>query len=630
MSVPYPAKPVGKELRLVDSRRRLPCPARKPRAGAHSTVSAGLLAVLTPLLAAQSCAPVLTSGSGSGAASGNGMVVQDQVIVLTKSGTTEGQLEQLVVDAGATVQGQLAGLSAYLLQFAADRREKVEATLSGSPLVEEVVDNHYHENQPIVGDPLVGEQWFLATVRAQGAWAVTTGDPSVTVAVLDSGVQINHPDLVSKLIPGGNTYDGGSWEDKTGHGTAVAGIIGAASDLAEGVSSLAWQNPILPIRVTDDRGQATSWSLAAGINLAVQHRAKVINISFDTLYDDPIVLRQARQARLAGSLVVIAAGNSGRAVSGSVSTGRDALFVGATNKRDELASFSTTGNFVGLAAPGVDILTTKLGSGYGTFTGTSFSAPIVSGIAALIWSVRPTLTSSTVEAILAATAKDLGSAGWDSQYGAGRVDAQAAVELAERVVEQNDRTPPTVRITSPSAAVLVTGQVTIQVSADDGGMVADVTLRVDGATLAVDLSPPYTFYLDSLAYAAGAHKVEAVATDASGNAASHEITLVFAATTDTVAPSVTITSPLEGETMRGITTILARAADDRSLGSADILVDSRAIVHLNLPPATESTIAYNLIPQSIGLTAGVHRIVVRVLDLAGNQGSASVAVMVAP
>ena len=592
-------------------------------------VRTGLLVVLTPFLCAQSCAPTVPNGSGAGTPSGSDTVVQNQVIVITKPGATENQLVQLVADSGATVQGQLTGLSAYLVQFAADRRAQVEATLGGSTLVEDVVDNQYHQTQPTPGDPLVGDQWFLTTVRAQGAWAVTTGNPAVVVAVLDSGAQTSHPDLISKLTTGGNTYDGGGWEDTTGHGTAVAGIIGAASNSAEGVSSLAWQNPIMPIRVTNSQGQTTSWALAAGINLAVQQGAKVINISFDTLYDDAVVLRQARQARLAGSLVVISAGNSGRSASSTASTGQDAFFVGATNKRDELASFSTTGSFVDLAAPGVDILTTKLGGTYGTFTGTSFAAPVVSGVAALIWSVRPTLTPSTVEAILTATAVDLGTAGWDERYGAGRVDAQAAVELAQYVTEQKDRTPPTVQITSPSTATQVTGEITVQVAASDGGMVADVALQVDGVTLAVDPSPPYAFYLDSSAYAVGAHRVKAVATDISGNSASHEISLVFSSSTDTVAPTVTIASPQEGETIRGLTTIVARAKDDRSLASADIFVDDRAVTHLSLPAGTDTTVAYNLALQPLGLSAGAHRITVRAYDLAGNSGAASVRVTIA-
>ncbi|MBP7934563.1 MAG: S8 family serine peptidase [Phycisphaerae bacterium] len=580
-------------------------------------------AILAPLLMAQSCTPAAPGGADP-------TVVQDQVIVVTKPGTTESRLNQLVADSGAEVQGQLAGLSAYLLQFTADRRSQVESTLGSSPLVEEVVDNHYHETQPLPGDPLVGEQWFLPAVRAAGAWEVTTGNPNIIAAILDSGVQTSHPDLASKLTGGANTYDGSGWEDTTGHGTAVAGIIGAASDSSEGISSLAWQNPILPIKVTNDRGQTTSWALAAGINLAVQQHARVINISFDTLHDDPIVLRQARQARLAGTLVVIAAGNSGRTVTGSASSGQDALFIGATNKRDELASFSTTGSFVNLAAPGVDILTTSLGSTYGTFTGTSFSAPIVSGIAALIWSVRPTLTPSTVQAILIATAVDLGSPGWDDRYGAGRVDAQAALELAQQVVEQSDQTPPSVQITSPSSALRVTGGVTVEVSASDTDMVADLSLLVDDVVMAVDLSPPYKFYLDTSAYAAGAHRLKAVAADVSGNTAEHEISLVFATSADVVPPTVTISSPVQGATLRGLTTILARAMDDRSVGTADILVDDHIIAHLTLPPSTESTVAYNLSPPSAGMTPGTHRITVQVCDLAGNQASASVSVTVSP
>jgi thermitase len=552
--------------------------------------------------------------------------VPDELVVGMRAGADRADAAGLFAAAGVAAKSESPQLSAYLVTTAASVREQARSTLTASPLVEGVWDNAVYEAQSVPNDPLYAQQWHLPAINAPAAWDVTTGSDKVIVAVLDTGVDGTHPDLQAKLLPGANTYDGISGtQDVHGHGTSVAGVVAAATGNQRGVAALAWNSPILPIRVSDDKGRATTWALAAGIQAAVTGGAKVINISFAPLYKDTIVLRQAQVARLAGSLVIIATGNDGKEVVETESP--DAVFVGAVDQNGGLAWFSTYGSFVDLVAPGVSIYTTKLNSAYAPATGTSFAAPIVSGVAALLWSVNPQLRPATVEAILVNTAKDLGATGRDNLYGAGRVDASAAVRLAQTVVEARDTSPPAVSIVSPPGGATIGTPTAVSVWAYDSFGVADVTLSVDGATLATDAVSPYEFILDPAKLTAGMHTLTARATDTSGNAAEQAIAVVCTAAADPDRPVVTIRGPKDGATVRGIITVLADASDNRGLDFGEVLVDGHVIGSVHLQPDTTGTVAYNWNTAVVG-GAGSHTLTVRVYDASGNQGTAAVRVTV--
>ncbi len=554
-------------------------------------------------------------------------IVPDEMIVLINPGTEPAEKAALFEEAGVTEIDNLDALSASLVSLDPDSRESVRAAFDASDVVEESVDNEILEESRTPGDPLFDDQWHHELIGSEDAWNFTTGDEDIIVAVLDSGVDDDHEDLEDNLAGGESLIEGVDSDDSRGHGTAVAGIIGAMPNNRTGGTGMAWNCTLLPIRVSNDKGQTTSWDLALGIALAAERGAKVINISFAPLHNNALVLRQARQARLDNRLVIISSGNTGKR-----STAKDddlienALFVSAISSSERLSFFSTTGNHVDLSAPGQSITTTDLDDEYDSVSGTSFAAPVVSGVAALIWSLQPDLRVITVQDILLDTAVDLGEKGRDDDFGEGRVDAAAALAMADEIVEEDDDTRPTVEITSPSDGARVGKSTKIRVTAKDNVDVADVTLYVDGVALATDVSPRYQFYLNATRYDAGEHVISAVATDTSGNTRTDEITLEFTRDSgDSSRPSVQLVQPGSGDTVRGVITVLAEASDNKNLASAELLVDGKSVDEVNIS-GTQAAVAINWNTTSV--SDGSHEVSIRITDTSGNTRSDSVTVSV--
>ena len=292
-------------------------------------------------------------------------------------------------------------------------------------------------------DPRRGAQWNLDLIEADGARSVSTG-AGATVAVIDSGVQADHPDLAGRIGP---SYDvvqrDATPQDGDGHGTHVMGIVGAATGNGVGVESVAPGATLMAVRVLGDDGGGSIDDVARGIDWAREHGADVINLSLGS--DVPLLGAGGgdsfdaaiRRALAAGIVVVAAAGNNGVPVCEQPAARDGLLCVGAVDKRRARSFFSSFGSGLGLVAPGgsgataagmevgEDVLSTYAGSGYRELAGTSQAAPHVAGVAALLVS-RGVRGQAAVRRLLA-TATDLGSPGVDSQYGAGLVNARAAV-----------------------------------------------------------------------------------------------------------------------------------------------------------------------------------------------------------
>jgi subtilisin family serine protease len=292
-------------------------------------------------------------------------------------------------------------------------------------------------------DPRRGEQWNLDLIEADGARPVTTGAGAI-VAVIDSGVQAGHPDLAGRVGPGYDVVQRDSTpQDGDGHGTHVLGIIGAATGNGVGVESVAPAATLMPVRVLGDDGGGRIDDVARGVDWAREHGADVINLSLGS--EVPLVGAGGgdgfdaaiRRAIAAGIVVVAAAGNNGVPVCEQPAASDGLLCVGAVDKRRQRSFFSSFGSGLGLVAPGgsgataagmevgEDVLSTYTGSSYRELAGTSQAAPHVAGVAALLVS-RGVRGQAAVRRLLA-TATDLGPPGADSQYGAGLVNARAAV-----------------------------------------------------------------------------------------------------------------------------------------------------------------------------------------------------------
>jgi subtilisin family serine protease len=288
-------------------------------------------------------------------------------------------------------------------------------------------------------DPLRPQQWNLDMVEAGAAWTTTTG-AGATVAVVDSGVQADHPDLAGRLIAGHDVVENDATpQDANGHGTHVTGIVGAATGNGIGVAGVAPSARLMPVRVLDEDGSGTADGVAAGIDWARTHGADVINLSLGS--EVPIVgATQAgvldaamRRALDAGIVVVAAAGNNGVPVCEQPAASAGLVCVGAVDRRGEHALYSSFGSGLGLVAPGGSalpaagegVLSTYPPTGYAELSGTSQATPHVSGVAALL--VACGLRGQSAVRRMLATARDLGTPGPDVTYGYGLVNARAAV-----------------------------------------------------------------------------------------------------------------------------------------------------------------------------------------------------------
>lgn len=326
----------------------------------------------------------------------------------------------------------------YRLKFNSDQDIKTMLlNYNNQPNVEYATYNYIYRTEIIPNDPQYPTpQWWADKINLPNAWDVTTGSETNTIAILDTGIRGTHEDLTSKVLAG---YDfinnqaiaGGANSDDEGHGTAVAGAAAAIGNNAKGMAGTAWNTKLMPVKVMNSSGEGSSTSIARGIYYAINNGADIINLSLGmTLIEDPFFSDLLRRAHNFGIIVVAAAGNE--AVDANVSDPANipyVITVGATDINDSLASFSNFGSKIDVMAPGVEIRSTSNASdtSYITESGTSLSAPIVSGVAALMLSSRPELTSEQVRQILRNTADDTGTAGYDYYHGYGRINANVAV-----------------------------------------------------------------------------------------------------------------------------------------------------------------------------------------------------------
>jgi subtilisin family serine protease len=346
--------------------------------------------------------------------------------------------------AGVRANRTSPGSQRSVITASSGRAGQVAASLRADPRVIAVVPDAVVRatGWPADGPPsdsLYDEQEDLAQIHVPEAWPTTTGDPSVVVAVIDSGVDLLHPDLagVTVVSPRNETFNTTDVTDDIGHGTHVAGTIFARTNNATGIAGIAPESRLMPIKILDGAGSGFFSDVLDGVDWARTHGADVINLSLGgVLSPEQVALFQPTfsVARAAGILIVAAAGNSGDPLMFYPAGLNGVVSVGAVDASDVEADFSTFNRAVDLSAPGVDTLSTVPTAldplGYERFSGTSMASPHVAGVAALVWADRPGLDVAELEAVLRASATDLGAAGRDDHYGSGRVDAEAALAAA--------------------------------------------------------------------------------------------------------------------------------------------------------------------------------------------------------
>lgn len=308
------------------------------------------------------------------------------------------------------------------------------ASLLNDPGISYVEPNITYSWSWLPNDPLLSQQSWINTINLPKAWSLATGKSSVVVAVVDSGIRADHPDLQGKVLSDGMNFlnDNSDVTDDYGHGTAVASIIAAAGNNGIGMAGTAMGVSILPIKVGNADGAPVS-AIAQGVDYAVDHGASVINLSLGS--DSPSITLQNAIAYAYGKNVPVVAssGNYSDQVSFPASY-KDVISVGATTLDGRaIASFSSRLSRVDLVAPGVDVLaatwSASQGDGYALMKGTSFSTPMVSGVVALMRSVNPNLSIEGIRNALTSTAHNNFPPGTPG-IGAGLLDADAALQKA--------------------------------------------------------------------------------------------------------------------------------------------------------------------------------------------------------
>lgn len=369
-------------------------------------------------------------------------------------------------------------------------------------------------------DDMDAEEVWGGAENAVDVIAGNNAGQGVKVAVLDTGIDYNHVDLDDNYIGGYDFVNGDSSPmDGHGHGTHCAGII-AAEDNEQGVIGVAPEASLYGVKVLSDQGSGSISDIVAGIDWAIDNGMNVVSMSLGASSGDSTLQDACNRANNAGIVVVCASGND---YSNSISYPArysSTIAVGAIDSSHTKASFSNYGPELDVVAPGVDIYSTVLDNSYQQMSGTSMACPMVSGASALILAENSALTAEEVRDILRSTATDLGSSGWDEQYGAGLVNCPAAVQEAGGGGE--DTTPPNIEITSPNdGATLTTSDVTVSWSGSDSGSGIDhYEIRIDsGSWIDKGTSTSHTF----TNLADDSYVVDVMAYDGAGNTNSDSV-----------------------------------------------------------------------------------------------------------
>ncbi len=361
--------------------------------------------------------------------------------------------QSLLASLQATVVEEFPALDMELLRLPEKQLETALSRLQAHSLVEWAEPNYLLELDFTPDDPYYAssQSYHMLNMEMEAAWDLSLGEPSVVIAVIDTGIDFAHSDLAEGIwtnpdeVPGngldddhnGYVDDVHGWDfieednwpqDMHGHGTHVSGIAAARINNGLGVAGMAGQATIMPLGIFHPHGFGTYADLIEAIIYATDNGALIINMSLGAVSYSRGEEAAVNYAWEHGVVVVAAAGNNSNDAVHYPAAHDNVLAVSSVTASDTRSSFSSYGDFVDLAAPGSSVMSCRRGNSYGRMSGTSMASPHVAGLAALIRSRNPTLTNGEVRQILENSADDLGEAGWDRYYGHGRINGRRAME----------------------------------------------------------------------------------------------------------------------------------------------------------------------------------------------------------
>ncbi|WP_442602575.1 S8 family peptidase [Paenibacillus sp. KN14-4R] len=276
-------------------------------------------------------------------------------------------------------------------------------------------------------DPLRGKQAYLDRIGIEAAWkAASSSQKPIVIAVVDTGIDLNHPDLKANLVPGTNILNPKlPPQDEFGHGTNVAGVIGAIANNDIGIAGIVRNVKLMPIKALANDGFGDEKKLGEGIKYAVDHGAKIVVLSLGLNKQSSYLENIVKYAEERDVLLVAAAGNDGSAIRYPAAYA-SVLAVGGVDANNEVEPRSNFGSELDVVAPW-NVFTTALDGRYEYNEGTSMAAPQVAGVAALIWNKFPQLKAHQVRSLIEQTAQDVNTPGWDERTGYGLVRADLAL-----------------------------------------------------------------------------------------------------------------------------------------------------------------------------------------------------------
>jgi thermitase len=369
-----------------------------------------------------------------------GAYAPGELIVRFKSSTSAKRIDECFQDVDVHVQTEIEELRALVLKIdSGDVASTFNHVLDCAGVLYVEPNFLLQATDTIPNDPDWGLQYGLVNIRAPQGWDLSTGSSSVTIAIVDTGVDLSHLDLAGKLVPGYDFVNNDADpQDDNGHGTHVAGIAAASSNNALGVAGVSWGARIMPVKVLNASGGGTYADTATGVLWAVDHGAQVINLSLGGTGEATVLEDAINYAHSKGVVVVAAAGN--RSINFVLYPARypNVIAVARTDSGNNWDG-SNYGPEVDLAAPGTSIYSTVIG-GYDYKSGSSMSTGFVSGLAAVLMGISGNVSPDMIESQMESTALDIEFAGWDDYTGAGLIQMDAAIQQALQETNQPEET----------------------------------------------------------------------------------------------------------------------------------------------------------------------------------------------
>lgn len=509
---------------------------------------------------------------------------------------------------------------AYEINFSNNKDIKALARQYQNNLYIEYAEPKYHLSTHLFSpnDTYYSEQWNLSKINTPEAWDYDSdsnpygGDSSVKIAVLDTGVSyenyetyVQAPDLANTNFVSGYDFvnNDNHANDDNGHGTNITEIIAASTNNAKGIAGIAFNVSIMPVKVMDGNGEGSIIHVASGIEWAVNHGADIINMSIgtgeeefysETLYD---AVKYAQNNEV---ILLSSTGNDGVNRIYYPAAYPEVIAIGASNSSNTLASFSNYGQGIDLVAPGTNILAEYCNNNCSdhnlvSASGTSQAVPHISAAAGLLFSYGS--SSNQIKALLTSSTQDLGASGYDTSYGYGLLDIEAALALA-----QSDSGKPTTSLNvSPSEPDGENGyyvsQPRISLTASDENGIKNIYYRLNSGS--------WQTYTSSFSLSEGKHLIEYYAKDNINNSEITKSTNIYV---DLTAPSLSLSRPFNNQKVNGSFLISSGQITDQTSGVLNFSVNNQSF----------STDSANY-SENISLSKGKNNLTFILKDRAGHN-----------